>query len=388
MAIRSERRGLIPALVFALVFGPVGTVRGGQSSELFPAFETFLKTMSSGPADACRRESDFSDTEFHLFEEADKAVTQRLNQPISGAGRRQGATETLTKLEGLSARINRSWPEEKRFHFKVLDAPPALLVKMTYRNRATFSFFAVPDHGDANKPSTLWRKIYALDDHRYKPGAGYDWLDLFLLQRGPAGKVRFLADFGGAGCGSGVSVGYYAYEWNSRFTGLNEVLKLEGAMSREESEHPSQSSDSLHSFLPIGKLRTAGPLIALPYCWFSAIDTYDNPSLCAVDSFDISGDRIRFVDSVTNRPDLLPVAKAIQYAQARDYPAVLAWCGSVDVALRITQTGPQFEAFSDDLGIQRISASKESVEIQNQRTFHFDVEKRGDRWLVVFFRID
>lgn len=38
----------------------------------------------------------------------------------------------------------------------------------------------------------------------------------------------------------------------------------------------------------MGDLKTNGSAIMLPYCWSSPIDTWDNPSLCAADSYDIS----------------------------------------------------------------------------------------------------
>jgi len=39
----------------------------------------------------------------------------------------------------------------------------------------------------------------------------------------------------------------------------------------------------VHGFAQIGEFRAEGSSINLPYCWFSPIDTWDNPSLCAID---------------------------------------------------------------------------------------------------------
>jgi len=226
-----------------------------------------------------------------------------------------------------------------------------------------------------------------MDDHLAKPEGGYDWLDLFPLARGPSQKARFLAKFGSAGCGSGVGVGYYAYGWDPQSGILDEFVKLEGAQSQFDAADKLQGSAE-GSFPPIGKLQTEGPIITLPFCQFSAVDTWDNPSLCAVYSYDISGDRPKFIGSVWNRPDLLPIAKAIEHAAAHDYPAVLAYCGSPDVASRIVREMPPSVLGVAGFEIKRISEVLKRVELGDGPTFLFDVEKQGDRWLVVGFQTD
>ncbi len=309
--------------------------------------------------------------------------------PASG-GARVRAVEALEYLEHLSAEINKSWQEEKRFHFQVLEVPPVLLVKMSFRNRATFSVFATPQLDPYSKPANLWQAIGAEDDHRYTRASGHDSLEFSPLHRGPAKRARFLVEFGFAGCGTGWGVGYYAYEWDPQNSGdLSEFIKLEGSVSQEEPASGGKTSESerLDLFSPIGNLQTHGPLITLPYCWFSAIDTWDNPSLCAVNTYDLSGDHVQFICGVVNRPDLLPIAKAIQYAQAHDYPAVLAYCGSPDVARQMMRDIPPFVFAGSELRVKRIGDSKESIEMEDTG-FHFEVEKRGDRWLVVSFRMD
>jgi hypothetical protein len=128
-------------------------------------------------------------------------------------------------------------------------------------------------------------------------------------------------------------------------------------------------------------------VIKLPYCWFSAIDTWDNPTLCAVDSYDVSGNRVRFVGSVFNLPDLLAVARAIEYAKARDYPAVLAYCGSPEVARRMVRDNSVF-GFPFSVDVKRTGVATERIEFGAPPGIRFDVEKRGDRWLVVSFGMD
>jgi len=382
--------------------------RARQPAEPVLTFESLLKEISSAPPNPCNFPAkDYSDIEDHLFSEAGKAVVQQLDgadhTSLSGAATASGmasgspdqagtgprvlALKVLENLEHLSAEINKSWPDENRFHFAVLDLPPALVVKMSFRNRATFAFLAVPQQDADGRETKLWQDVGALDDHRYERDQGWVDLTLFPLQRGPFRRARFLAKFGVGGCAGSSSVQYYAYEWHPEGTGgLDEVIKLAGAVSQEEPISTGQPSGKglSSSFPPIGELRTAGSVITLPYCWFSSIDTWDNPSLCAVDSYDLSGDRVQFVGRETNRPDLVPVANAVQYAQTHDLPAVLAYCGSPEVARQMVREIPPEVVAAAGLTVTRLGPAKERVELGE--TFQFDVEKRTDRWLVVAFR--
>ena len=159
------------ACAFALLLACASGIRAAaqQPSKTEPGFEDLLKKISAAPGDACEYSvEDFSSTEFHLFEQADKVVATRLNDKAARSARSTAGDSPLTRaiealrgLERLSGEINKGWPDKKRFHFQVLDVPPALLVTMTYRNRATFSFFAIPDRDGNNKPAGIRRTEYA-----------------------------------------------------------------------------------------------------------------------------------------------------------------------------------------------------------------------------------
>ncbi|HEY2013657.1 MAG TPA: hypothetical protein VGH38_09165 [Bryobacteraceae bacterium] len=385
-------------LALFLVLAPREQAHAQQNQAPPPAFADLLKRASSAPSDSCEPSAeDFSDLEFRLFQAADLAVAERLNRASLAGSKspegapRERAVEALETLARLSTEINRGWPDPKRFHYQVLDIPPVLVVMMTYRNRATVSFFAMPQRGSANQPPGPWQAIGVADDHRFKAAGGYDWFELFPLERGPSKKARFLAEFSFAGCGSGVGVAYYGYEWSPLDRGdLHQFLKLEGAASHIDSTdgHVTSSADRDDSSAPLGKLQTEGSVITLPYCWYSAGDTWNNPSLCAVNSYDLSGDRVRFVNSVSNRPDLLPIVKAIEYAQARDYPSVLSYCGSPEVAQQMVREVPASVSAASGLNIRPLGTLRKRVEIGDQPVLRFDVEKRGERWLVVAFRMD
>ena len=184
---------------------------------------------------------------------------------------------------------------------------------------------------------------------------------------------------------------YYAYELTPEDRGdLAEFIKLEGAVSQEGPIGGNRYAESdLARFFPtIGKLQTAGPTISLPFCWFSQIDTWDNPSLCAVDSYDLSQDRVRFVGRVINRPDLVPIAKAIDYAQARDYPAVLAYCSSAEVAQAIVNRIPTVVYAGPEVNVTAVSAHRERVELGDGPVYKFEVDNSDGQWKVLTFRIE
>jgi hypothetical protein len=377
-------------LALLVALGVSAPVWGQAPRKPTPSFEDVLRSLSSAPADACEGQ-DFSKLEYLLFIQADDAVTQGLNQGPAGTAPDR-ARQTLGKLGQRSAEINKSWPEESRFQFEVLEVYPGLAVKMTYRNRATFSFFAVPENVGFNKPNSRWQLVSAMDDHRVSPWGSRDGLELFTLAGGPGKRGRFLASFSTSGCGSGSEIAYYAYEWHPEGLGeLKELVKVEGSDSQGDPvEDLTPAERNLpDSFPPVGTLRTEGSLITLPYCWYSAIDTYHNPSLCEVDTYDLSGDQARFVSTVYNRPDLVPIARAVQYAQSHDYQAVRAYCASDDAAKMLTSNVPPF-VFGTELHVTRVSEAHEIVKVgeDDGHRFEFEVEKTGDRWVVVSFQME
>jgi hypothetical protein len=279
----------------------------------------------------------------------------------------------LRKIEGMSAEVNATWPEENRFHFDVLDLPPALVVKMIVRTHQRFFVFGVPEK-DSGAPNRLWRRV-GEDDESVESEVPQTQLALYSLHRSASGNARFLASFIHSGCAGSLGVVYDAREWNPQGTGdLRQIIEQEGSFGLD---------DKVSGFPVIGKVQTEGALITLPYCWFSAIDTWDNPSLCAVDTYDLFGENVKFHSRAYNRPDLLTVVKAIEYAGQRDYPAVLGYCDS-QVARRLVRDVPT-KFFAGELRVTRTGKGRERVEIGYDPTYRFDLEERAGRWLAVAF---
>jgi len=107
--------------------------------------------------------------------------------------------------------------------------------------------------------------------------------------------------------------------------------------------------------------------------------------MCAVDTYDLSGDQIRFKSRAYNRPDLLPIAKAIEYAKIRDYEAILGYCSSEEIARRMVRDIPYFVFFGGELQVTPKGEGKEHVEMGFPAIYRFDIEERDGRWLIVAF---
>src|SRR5579862_5751286 len=312
--------------------------------------------------------------ESRLFDAAEGIVEDALNDAAVGQSPKDRVTATLKGLQEESARINIGWPEENRFHFELLDIAPALVVKIGVRLHERYFVFGLVE----GKKRPTWSQIGSDDEGLLDPEVPRTYLGLSALHRGPSGSPRFLATFGRFGCAGSSFVAYYAREWNPKlgFFGFTQIIKQSGAFGL----------DSVPEFPRIGGLKTDSVRVTLPYCWFSPIDTWDNPSLCAVDTYDLSGDNAKFISRVYNRPDLLPVAKAIEYAEQHDYSALLGYCGSVQVADRMMRDLPPSVYAGSAIHVTPTGNGKKRVELGDGPEYRFDVENRNGRWLVVAFK--
>jgi hypothetical protein len=349
-----------------------------QTSDPQSEFRKLLQGMAKFSPDPCGPqqggEQDWhsADVESRLFDLAADIVTQSLNaSPASSGAPRDRASDALKKLEQMSANINAAWPDANRFRFAILDLPPALVVKVGMRSHEGFFVLGIPQEA-SGKPNRIWR-IVGRDEESLQHDSPRSRLELYSLHRGPSGNARFLAKFTPSGCAGSVGVAFDGREWDPQGMGsLEQIVEQKGSLGLY---------DKVPGFAWVGELRTEGPLITLPYCWFSAVDTWDNPSLCAADTYDISGDAVRFQSRTYNRPDLLPIAKTIEYGEKRDYPAVRAYCANDDVARRlVADVSPG--TIAEDLQVTRTGNGKEHVELGD---YGFDVEQRGDQWVVVVF---
>jgi hypothetical protein len=172
-------------------------------------------------------------------------------------------------------------------------------------------------------------------------------------------------------------VAYDLREWaGERDGGLVQVLHQEGAFGLDQV--PARSTRR-NPFPSIGTLKTQGALITLPYCWFSSLDTWDNPSLCAADSYSVAGDSLTFRSRVYNRPDLVPIARVSEHIKNHDYPAIRAWCSSSRIARQLLHLPSGFGA-SGVLDVTRLSPTRERVDLGDGH--RFEVQKLSNHWVI------
>jgi hypothetical protein len=370
---------MVPSSGWAQASVTQQTASRPQRQDVFRMSLQELVAYSPDPCDSPHgSENNWSTSviESRLFDAAEGIVTDALNDSIAARAPKDRASAALKRLEDESARINTGWPEESRFRFEVLDIAPALVVKMGVRSHERFFVFGIFE-GQPGKAHATWSEIGSDEEGLAEPEVARSTLSLFALHRGASGSARFLATFGHIGCAGSTGIEYDAREWNpERIAGLAQIIKQSGAFGL----------DTVSGFPKIGDLKTDGPRVTLPYCWFSPIDTWDNPSMCAVDTYDLSGDNAKFISRVYNRPDLLPVAKAIEYAEQRDYGALLGYCGSAQVADGMMRDLPPFVYAGAAIHVTPTGNGRERVELGDGPAYRFDVEKRNGRWLVVAFK--
>jgi len=329
-----------------------------------------------GPPSPQEKEWTQADSEFRLFSRAADIVTEALNTASSNAkSPQERVTAALGKLKEASSEINADWPEDSRFHFQILDVPPLLVVKMEFRTSARYFAFGIPHEEVSEEDPPVWHEVGS-DEVSLEQESARSQIELFELHRGPSGNARFLARIEPFGCAGSIGVVYDAIEWNPEGIGsLEQIIHQAGSLGLD---------DNVPGFPQIGELRTDSSLIALPYCWFSAIDTWDNPSLCAVDTYDLSGDVVKFQSRAYNRPDLLPVAKAIEYAQQRDFAAAQGYCASSDIADRLVREMPP-HFFAGEIQVYATGKGSERVELGDGPVIWLQVEERQGSWVVADF---
>lgn len=349
-------------------------------------FRQALQALASAAPDPCNPPSGPSlksnDAESAVFSRAADAIAEKLNASGPAVSPKDSAAGMLRTLKEISGEVLASWPDEDRFEAKIVDVSPALVLQTSVRGRASYSVVAVAtDYMDSKL--RRWREVANKDaslDGLWPPTS----VSIYPLQRGPSGRARFLAEFEYLGCaGNTFGITYDGREWDSTGTGnLEQIIKQSGSFGLDQV--PAKPT-AKNPFPGIGELQTKGAIVSLPYCWFSAIDTWDNPSMCAVDTYDLSGDNVKFRSRSYNRPDLLPIAKAIEYAEQHDYPAVLAYCGSNAVARKLVREIPTFVFADAEVKVTNIGHDRKRVEF-GDGNYRFEVERRGGRWIVIAFK--
>lgn len=312
----------------------------------------------------------------------DRVARAMNSAKADGNSPQDEARAFLVQVEQLSANINSAWPKENRFHFLILDISPIVVVKMNLGSNQTFYVFAKHEN-DSFLPSRIWHEAGS-DDLWLDREPMWTEMDVHSVPRGPSGNARFISSTAFSGCMGSSGLEYDMREWDPEFGELNQVLKQDGAMGMDEAAN-GQGPTRKDPFAPIGKFEIRGAQLNLPYCWFSPIDWWDNPSLCALDTYDASGDEIRFRSRAYNRPELVPIAKALGFAEQHDYPATRAYCASDSVARQFFNDPPGIES-TENPKVTQLADGKLRVQFVNSSSFV--VVKRADRWVIESFRME
>lgn len=362
----------LPALLFLICHASI-TAQQARANRLTAEFRGAAAQLAAAPSDNCTLVNsasppeNISGLEDQIFETTDAAILEGLHasDPIAAVQR------SLDILQSVSAEIDSAWPEANRFHYKLLQIDPVLVVQFGLRSRETYSVFAVPQLKPAGPrvPNHDWLQV-ATDPLRFGIRKGNEQLELTALFAGPLKRARFLAHYTFAGCGDAQrGIAYKGYEWNPNWTGkIHLILDREGAVSGQ-------------MYPTIGELHTSGNKISLPYCWWSAVDESSWASLCSVDQYDLSGDLVKFIATETNRPDLETVARAIEYGERRDVSALLGYAIDRKTAQDIAQNMPAY-VYPDVVTVEQLSPVRESVSLGDGPVLHFTIAKLGTRWVV------
>jgi hypothetical protein len=359
--------------LFAMMSGGVLGAQTAQPS--FSEIYSQLSKFSGDPYDPADGEGG-DKLESALFSAADDEVLRALNEPRTTLTPVQRARTALGKL-AVEHPDGMKWSADAMFHFEVLDVSPMIVVTMGVRSHEVFAAYALAEK-DSPAKEMMWRTV-ASNFHDDDPG----WMkvDVRALQRGPSKRARFVAITYWGGWAGSWDVKYRGYEWDPRSVyEADEVLSLDGAVGMDSEEGPVTKK---HPFPTVGELKTAGALITLPYCIWSKLDYWDNPSLCAVDTIDMSGDDVRWVSRRYNRPDLLPLAKVSEYAEKHEAAELRAFCASDEVAKKLMAAGGVYTEAADP-AVTVLEPGRERVVMGGGDVV--EVEERGGRWLVVGFR--
>ncbi|HEX4320152.1 MAG TPA: hypothetical protein VHZ52_04570 [Acidobacteriaceae bacterium] len=344
--------------------------------------------MGTTTADNCdlpaaNEPADEDKIESAILEAAEDRVLEELNARATKPEQAKAIiNQRLELFQKMGEDTEAIWPKENRWHFEVAEMLPAIVIKFEYRTEGHFRAFGIERSTEKGKPSQ-WQSLGGdhWDDYSDTP---WSKLNVFPLHRGPLGAVRFLVSMQGGGCAGSYGLRYAIEEWNpEEDVSLSEAVSQNGAEGLDA--EPEQPVTKKVPFSTVGMLKTEGTRITLPYCEFTQLDTWDNPSLCMVDTYDVSGDAIQFVGRRYNRPDLAPIAKALQYAKAHDLPALRGYCVSDMVAQKILRELPGGYGFDAELETLQLGGGRERVRPAYSGVPGFVVEKHSSRWLIASF---
>src|ERR1700723_3676158 len=206
-------RGSVATVVAILTSGMFlwGQSCIAQQDDPIALTEQLLRKLAPAQADLCDGPgdplNDYSGLEFKVRDAARAAIVRRLNDPTLATETPQARAQFAVKeLKEISARVNASWPSERRLGFQILDLPPALIVEWSVRFQAGYIAFEIPIH---DNPKKQWQEVGEDDQSPWNAPAWSDFT-LYSVHRGPSGHARFLAVSHSGGCAGSYGIQYDA----------------------------------------------------------------------------------------------------------------------------------------------------------------------------------
>jgi len=348
-----------------------------------PAFGDLYSKLRTYPSDPCDGswDAESGKLEEQLLLATDERIRSALNTDLTYDGAPQRARAVLTELASRIGRPGVSTGKAALFESDVLALEPMVVVKLRVRTHDAFVAYALTEETWPKK-HTEW---HAVASSLYDDPVPWTQIEVRPLKAGPAAHTRFLAVIHFGGCAGSSGIRYRGYQWDPE-TGVDmadSILELDGAVGMD----PQPGSVTKKNPFPtIGTLGTSGSRITLPYCIWSGMDWWDNPSLCLVDTFDMGGDMPRFVSRRYNRPELVPIAKAIEYTKKHELPELRAFCASNEVAERLLAQGRLGGPGASDPEVTVLAPGRKRVHMEEGGTFLLVL--RGQRWLITGYSAD
>jgi len=376
------KKAFICTLALAISVSACGKAEGGRdlnsissrpTEERLEKLRVLLQELATNPPDDCSAgpahdSAEAFGIEDRLYGLLGSIVLEAINNDLATPA--EAARAALAQFKAVCDGITSSWESDKRLHYELLSIRPLLLLRLAIWNQETFVVYSPVSLG--LNPPTSWGIVQTADEGGH---ASYEHLELFPLWRGPQGNPRFLEVKHFSSCMAGMTLDYVVngYEWRPGESFITRILAKESSFSERG---------------PKWKFGTSGKTIAIPYCWSGdlLLVSIDSP-ICSVDTYDLSGDVVRFVRAEDNPEDLALVARVIEYAGNHDIEALSALCVSPQVARQLTEIMPPKPFF---IGYDRKSLGPDSelLDFEDSSEMKITLERQQGRWRVAAVKVE
>lgn len=157
------------------------------------------------------------------------------------------------------------------------------------------------------------------------------------------------------------------YEWHSRESSMTRIIAKESSFSTGQK----------------WKFSTVGKTITIPYCWSGALQlgTVSAP-ICSIDTYDLSGDVVRFLRAENDPEDLAFVARVLRYVESRDMMALSAVCLSPEIAGKVMAMMPPEPFFGTGYERKPVGPDSEQLDFSDGFEMKITLKRQRGSWRV------